>query len=326
MKRMARVVVACLAAIGACAALSNGALAQTYPTKPIRIIAPYVPGGSIDLVARILAPSMTKELGQQVIVDNKAGAGGTIGTEYVKNAAPDGYTLLFNQNSMTVNPTLMPDLVHYDPVKDFAPISKIASYMFYLVAHPSLGVHSVKELIALAKKTPGGITCATVGVGSGTHLSAEYFAHEAGITITPVHYKGQGAVDIDILGGHVKLTFGSTMVVPLVKSGKLIGLGVTGLQRSPQLPNLPTIAESGLPGFEVTAWNAFYAPAGTPAAIVNRLNAVLKKGLQLPEVKAVMDKQDLEATPSTPAELGALVKSELAKWAQVIKIANIKAN
>jgi tripartite-type tricarboxylate transporter receptor subunit TctC len=241
----------------------------------------------------------------------------------VAKAPADGYTLLIVQSSITVNPSLQKK-VPYDPVKDFEPISKVSSYMFFVVAHPSLPARSVKELIVLAKSKPGLINYASVGVGSGTHLAGELFGHMAGAKLTHIPYKGTGQVMPDLLGGQVALTFGSTTVVPHVKSGKLIALGVTGAKRSPVLPDTPTVDESGLKGFEVTAWNALFAPAGTPQPIVNRLNELTRKNIALAEAKSVMDAQGLDGDTGTAAELGNLVKSEMVKWARVIKIAGIK--
>jgi tripartite-type tricarboxylate transporter receptor subunit TctC len=301
------------------------AFAQTYPVKPIRLIDPFSPGGSLDLVARTLAKSMSAELGQQVVVENKPGAGGTIGVDLVAKSPPDGYTLLAVQSSITINPSLQKN-IPYDPVKDFAPISKAASYMFFLVVHPSLPVRSVGQLIALAKSKPGAINYASVGVGSGTHLSGELFDYMSGTKMTHIPYKGTGQVMPELLGGQVAVHFGSTSVVPYVKSGRLVALGVTGAQRSRALPQVPTIAESGVPGFEVTAWNALFAPAGTPQPIVNRLNALVKSGMALPETRTALEAQGLDIATSTPEELGALVKSELAKWAKVIKAAGIRAD
>lgn len=307
----------------ACAGVGSAAVAQTYPVRPVRIINPFTPGGSIDLVARLLAKSLSGDLGQQFIVENRPGAGGSIGVELVAKAAADGYTLLIIQSSITVNPNLQRK-IGYDPVKDFEPISKLSSYMFFVVAHPSLPARSVKALIALAKAQPGQINYASVGVGSGTHLAAELFGHMAGVKLAHIPYKGTGQVMPDLLGGQIALTFGSTSVVPQVKSGKLIALGVTGVRRAPVLPDTPTVAESGLPGYEVTAWNALFAPAGTPLPIVNRLNELVRKSIALAEAKSVMDAQGLDGDTGTPAELGRLVKSELVKWAQVIKVAGIK--
>jgi tripartite-type tricarboxylate transporter receptor subunit TctC len=301
------------------------AWAQPYPTKTVRIINPFSPGGSLDLVARLLARHMSAELGQSVLVDNRPGAGGTIGVETVAKAPPDGYTLLIVQSSITINPTLQPK-ISYDPIRDFAPISKVADYMFFLVAHPSLPVRSVKQLIALDKARPGQLNYASVGVGSGTHLASELFNYMAGTKIVHVPYKGTGQALPDLIGGHVAIMFGSTSFVPHVKSKKLVALGVTGAARSPALPEVPTIAEAALPGFEVTAWNALFAPAGTPEPIINRLNVLVREALAQPEAKATMDKQGLDATPSTPGQLASLVRSELDKWARVIKASGMKAN
>jgi tripartite-type tricarboxylate transporter receptor subunit TctC len=305
-------------------ALVSGAVAaQPYPVKPVRIINPFSPGGSLDLVARLLAKSLTGDLGQQFIVENRPGAGGTIGVELVAKSPADGYTLLIVQSSITVNPSLQRK-IPYDPVRDFEPISKVSSYMFFLVAHPSLPARSVKDLIALARSKPEQINYASVGVGSGTHLSGELFSHMAGVKLTHIPYKGTGQVMPDLLGGQIALSFGSTSVVPHVKSGKLVALGVTGARRAPVLPDTPTVAESGLPGYEVTAWNALFAPAGTPQAIVSRLNELVRKNIAQAEAKSVMDAQGLDGDTSTAAELSSLVKSELAKWAKVIKLAGIK--
>ena len=305
------------------AAMSACANAQSYPTKPVRIINPFVPGGAIDLVARTVAQYMSGSLGQQVIVENRPGAGGGIGIELAAKAPADGYTLLAVQSSLTINPNLQKK-VPYDPVHDFAPISKMSSYMFFAVAHPSLPARSVKQLIALAKQRPGQIDYASVGIGSGTHMAGELFNYMAGVKLAHVPYKGSGQVMPDLLGGQIALHFGSPAFVPLVKNGKLVALGVTGASRSPALPDVPTFAESGLPGYEVTAWNALFAPAGTPTAIIGRLNGLTVQAMNQPETKALMDNQGIEPSTSTPAELGALVKVELAKWAKVIKAAGIQ--
>jgi tripartite-type tricarboxylate transporter receptor subunit TctC len=306
-----------------CTGFCGTVAAQTYPVKPVRIINPFSPGGSLDLVARLLAKSLTGDLGQQFIVENRPGAGGSIGVEVVAKSPADGYTLLIVQSSITVNPSLQRK-IGYDPVKDFEPVSKISSYMFFVVAHPSLPARSIKALLALAKANPGQINYASVGVGSGTHLAGELFGHMGGVKLTHIPYKGTGQVMPDLLGGQIALTFGSTTVVPHVKSGKLIALGVTGAKRAPILPDTPTVDESGLKGFEVTAWNAMFAPAGTPQPIVSRLNELVRKNIALAEAKSVMDAQGLDGDTGTSAELGNLVKNELVKWARVIKVAGIK--
>ena len=317
--RTRRLRAACALVVLACSAV----WAQPYPAKPVRIVNPFSPGGSLDLVARLLAKHMSAQLGQTVLVENRPGAGGTIGVEAVAKAPADGYTLLIVQSSITINPTLQ-QKIPYDPVRDFAPISKVADYMFFLVAHPSLPVRTVKQLIALDKSRPGQLNYASVGVGSGTHLASELFNYMAGTKIVHVPYKGTGQALPDLIGGHVAIMFGSTSFVPHVKSGKLVALGVSGAQRSAALPDVPTIGEAALPGFEVTAWNALFAPAGTPEAVVKRLNTLVHQGLAQPETRATMDKQGLDATPSTPEELAKLVTTELDKWAKVIRAAGIK--
>jgi tripartite-type tricarboxylate transporter receptor subunit TctC len=298
--------------------------AQNYPQKSVRIINPFSPGGSLDLVARLLAKSLSNDFGQQFIVDNRPGAGGSIGVELVAKAPADGYTLLIVQSSITINPSLQSH-ISYDPVKDFAPISKLSSYMFFLVSHPSLPVHSVKALVELARAHPGQLNYASVGMGSGTHLAGELFAFMAKVKLTHIPYKGTGQVMPDLLGGQVALHFGSTSVVPQVKLGKLVALGVSGLKRSAALPQTPTIAEAGLPGYEVSAWNALFAPAMTPAPIVHVLEQRVQANMFRPEAKAVMDQQGLDADPSSSVALEALVKSELIKWARLIKQAGIRA-
>jgi len=321
MKTKIALIASCCVLMGTVAAV--GAHAQAYPTKPVRMVDPFSPGGSLDLVSRALAKTMTAELGQSVIVDNRPGAGGNLGVEIVAKAPPDGYTLLAMQSSMVINPSLQKQ-VPYDPVKDFEPISKISSYMFFLVVHPSTQARSVPQLIALARAKPDQLTYASVGIGSGTHLAGELFKSMAGVKMIHVPYKGSGPSIIDLIGGQVALQFGSTSVLPYVRTKKLILLGVSGSKRSSFVPDTPTIAESGVPGYEITAWNALFAPAGTPVAIVNRLNQLVRQGLANADTKAVMEAQGLDATPSTPLELGELVRTELPKWAKVIKSAGIK--
>lgn len=310
-----------LCASGLVVAQSVGA--QAYPAKAVRIINPFSPGGSLDLVSRLLARGMSADLGQQFVVENRPGAGGAIGIELVAKAPADGHTLLMVQSSITVNPSLQKK-VPYDPVKDFEPVSKVSSYMFFVVVHPSLPARSVKELIALARARPGQINYASVGIGSGTHLAGELFGYMAGVRITHIPYKGTGQVMPDLLGGQIALTFGSTSVVPPVKQGRLIALGVTGLKRASVLPDVPTLDESGLKGYEVTAWNALFAPAGTPQTVVARLNEQVRKHMAQPDARAVMDAQGMDADTGTPAELGSLVRHDLAKWAKIIQLAKIR--
>ena len=316
-------VISRIAALAVLMMTSAVPLAQTYPAKPIRIVNPFSPGGSLDLVSRALARTMTVEFGQSVYVENRPGAGGNLGVELVAKAPADGYTLLAMQTSLVINPSLMKQ-VPYDPIRDFETISKISSYIFFLVVHPSTPVRSVQQLISFAKAKPDQLTYASVGIGSGTHLAAELFKSMTGVRMTHIPYKGSGPSIIDLVGGQVALSFGSTSVLPHVLTKKLILLGVSGAQRSSFVPDAPTIAESGVPGYEVTGWNGLFAPAGTPAAIVNKLNQLVRQGLANPDTKAVMGAQGLDATPSTPNELGELVKMELVKWSKVIKAAGIK--
>ncbi|MBI4189257.1 MAG: tripartite tricarboxylate transporter substrate binding protein [Betaproteobacteria bacterium] len=298
------------------------AWAQAYPSKPIRIVAPFAAGGGVDFVARIVGQKLSAGLGQSVIIDNRPGAGGNIGTELVAKAAADGYTLLAVSNSFTVNPSLYRK-VPYDPIKDFEPVSALTSYMLFLVVHPSLPVRSVKALIALAKAQPGHLNYASSGSGTTTHIAGELFSYMAGVRMTHIPYKGSGPALPAVIGGQVALHFGSTTVVPHIKTGKLILLGVTGAKRSPAFPDAPTVAESGLPGYEATGWNALFAPAGTPVAIVKRISEEVGKGLSQADALEILEKQDLQQEAGTPEALAALVRTEVTKWAKVIKAAGI---
>ncbi|MBI4190172.1 MAG: tripartite tricarboxylate transporter substrate binding protein [Betaproteobacteria bacterium] len=296
--------------------------AADYPTKPIRIVVGFSAGGSADLVARVAGQKLGAGLGQSVIIDNRPGAGGNIATELVAKAPADGYTLLVAPSAFSVNPSLYRK-VHYDPIKDFEPVSVLTTYMLFLVAHPSLPVRSVKALIALAKARPGQLNYSSSGTGTTTHIAGELFASMAGVQMTHIPYRGTGPQLPAVLGGEVALAFGSTSVVPLVQARKLIPLGVTGAKRFPLLPDVPTIAEAALPGFEVTSWNAMFAPAGTPVAIVKRISTEVVNGLRQADALEIFEKQGLQQEAGTPEALAALVRTEVAKWAKVIKDANI---
>ena len=296
---------------------------QTYPTKVIRIVAPFAPGGGVDSVARVVAPKLTAALGQPVIVDNRPGAGGNIGIRSVAKAAPDGYTFLIMSSNFAINPSLYAN-AGYDPIKDFEPVAALTSYMLFLVCHPSLPVRSVKALIAMAKTQPGKLTYASGGVATASHFAGEMFNSAAGVRLTHVPYKGTGPAIIDTLGGHVPVMFGVPEVVPHIKTTKLNVLGVTGAKRSAALPNVPTIAESGLPDFEVTSWHAMFAPASTPAAIIRRINEEARKAISHPDVVQVLKEQGLDVASGTPQELAALVKTTTTKWTKVVKDAGIK--
>jgi len=295
--------------------LPVAAQAQDYPNRPIRIVVGFSAGGSADLVARVVGSKLNAGLGQSVIIENRPGVGGNIAAELVAKAPADGYTLLVAPASFTVNPSLFRKA-------GFEPVSGLTSYMLFFVAHPSLPARSVKTLIALAKSRPGEINYSSAGTGTTTHIAGELLSHMAGVQMTHIAYKGTGPQLPAVIGGEVALAFGSTTVVPFIQSGKLVLLGVTGAKRFPAFPDAQTIGET-LPGFEVTGWNALFAPAGTPAAIVKRVSDEVGKGLNQADVKQSFDAQGLDQAASTPEALAALVRSETAKWAKVIKAAGI---
>jgi tripartite-type tricarboxylate transporter receptor subunit TctC len=313
--------IACACAI----AVALPSVAQTYPAKAIRMIVPFPPGGTTDILGRIAGQKITEALGQQVIIDNRAGAGGNIGTELVAKSPPDGYTLLTDPGStLTINPSLFSKL-SFDPLKDFAPITILAAVPNMLEVHPSLPVKNVRELIALAKTKPGQLNYASTGAGQSTHLSMELFKTMAGIDLNHIPYKGSAPALTDLLGGQVSLMFDNMpSSLPHVKAGKLRALAVSTLKRSPTMPQLPTVAESGLPGFEVSVWFAVLAPAGTPREVVNKLNAVLVKALQAPDVKERLASQGAEAVGNTPEQFSAQMKRDLVKWAKVVKDSGAK--
>ncbi|MBU2053977.1 MAG: tripartite tricarboxylate transporter substrate binding protein [Proteobacteria bacterium] len=298
--------------------------AQTYPTKPIRIIVPFAPGGSNDIIGRQIAARLTERLGKQVIVENRGGAGAVIGMELVANSEPDGYTLLLSGNAYTIAPSLYK--LPYDPVKAFVPVARLGTGPAVLTIHPSVPVNSVKELIALAKQKPGKLICASVGVGTFNHLGAELFKIMAGVDFMIVQFKGGGPAAADQLGGHSQIMFGSlTLAMPHIKSEKLKALGVGGLKRSAVLPNVPTIAEAGVPGYESSIWWGIHAPAGTPKTIVDRLDKELAVILTSPETQKMFHDQGAEVDYMGPEEFGKFISAETAKWARVVKEGNIKA-
>ncbi|MBX9813061.1 MAG: tripartite tricarboxylate transporter substrate binding protein [Burkholderiales bacterium] len=295
------------------------AQAQTYPVKPIRIIVPFAPGGGADIIARILAQKMTDSWGQQVVVDNRAGASGNIGNELVAKAAPDGYTLLMASSALAINPSVYKS-VPYDAVRDFAPITRPALLPNILVVHPSLPVKTVKDLVVLAKSKPGQISYASAGAGTGTHLAGEMFKIMAGVDMVHVPYKGGGAVISDLLGGQVALTFATLpSVMPYVKAGRLRAVAMTTTQRWPGLPEVPTIAESGFPGFEISTWIGLLAPAGTPKDVVGKLHGEMVRILKLPDVRERFESLGMEPVGDTPDQFAQYIRSELAKYAKVVK-------
>ena len=302
-------------------------IAQNYPTKPIRIVVPFAAGGVTDLLGRTVARKLSADLGQQVVVDNRPGAGGNIGTELVAKSPADGYTLLVVPSSFSINPSLY-DKVPYDALKDFEPVSIIASYAMVLMTHPSVPVRSVKEFIALARARPGTLNYASSGTGTAGHLAPELFKYMTGISMTHIPFKGGNPAFASVMAGQVETVF-STMhlgITPHIKGGRLNALGVTSARRSAVLPDVPTIAESGVPGYEMTSWNALFAPKGTSPAIVSRLNTEITKALRSPDMIEILNPQGLEPVGGLPENLGRLISSELPKWAKVIKAAKIRAD
>ena len=303
------------------------ALAETWPTRPIRFIVPFAPGGGGDVVGRIIGQRMSEQLGKPLVIDNRAGGGGTLGCELAAKAAPDGYTLLLgNVGPIAVGPALYPKLA-YDPVRDFAPVTMIASFPNLLVANPGLPFKTVPELVAYAKSRPGTLNFASAGAGTSTHLAGELFKSVAGIDVVHVPYKGGAAAMTDIIAGQVAYYFGTMpSSMPLAKAGKLRALAVTSLTRSPAAPEVPTIAESGYPKFETAAWYGLMFPTGTPREIVARTNAATMVVLALPDIRERLVHEGSEPLGSTPAQFGAYIKAEIAKWSGVVKAANLKAD
>jgi len=308
-------------------AFSLQTFAQNYPVKPVRLIVPFAAGGNVDITARQIAPGLSELLGQNFIVDNRVGAGGVIGAEAVAKAAPDGYTLMMGSNStVSVAPSLYPKLA-YHPVRDFAPVSLVATTPFVLVVHPSVPVKSVKELIALAKTKPGRLAMASGGTGSSNHLVGELFQSLTGAKFTHVPYKGAGPAGVDLMAGQVDLLFDqlSSSVGPL-KSGRIRALAVTSAARTAVFPEIPTMKEAGVADFEVTNITGVLAPAGTSAEIIGRLNAAILKVLGSASVKERFAGLALEPAPSTPEQFSVYIKEDFARWTKVVKDASIKVD
>ncbi len=305
-------------------ALTTVASAQDYPTKPVRLIIPFPPGGSNDVVGRLFATKLGERLGKQVIVDNRGGAGGTIGTDLAANAPKDGYTLLVISLAHAVNPWLYK--LPYDPIKAFTPITILGSGPNVLVVNPQLPVKSVKELIALAKKEPGKVQYASAGIGSFQHLGGELFKLMAGVNLLHVPFKGGGPAMIDVIGGHTKVMFSSLVqTTPHIKSGKLRPLGVGGLTRNPVLPDVPTIAEAGVPDYEAVNWWGLVAPAGVPAAVVERVHKEIAAIQDDPEVRKQFANQGASVVKMSTAEFAQHMVKEMNKWGRVVKESGIKA-
>ena len=301
-------------------AASSGAWAQAFPTKPIRFVVPFAPGGSTDTLARALGQKISESLGHQVVIDNRTGANGNIGMEIVAKAPPDGHTIVLGYiANVAIGPSLYEKLP-FDPVRDYEPITLIATSPNVLVAHPTVAVQNLKELIALAKAKPGQLNYASASVASVGHLTGELLNQLAGIKMVHVAYKGSGQAVTDLLGGHIQLMFsGFSSVMPHIKSGKLRPVVQTGEKRSPALPEVATIAESGFPKFEATAWYGVHAPAKTPKTIVARLNTEFVKALKLQDVRDRLGALGFELVGSTPEYYGNYIKTEIKKWEKVVK-------
>ena len=298
----------------------------TYPNRPIRFVVPLAAGGATDIAARLFGQKLANAFGQQVVVDNRPGEGGIIGAELAAKAAPDGYTLMMASISHTVLPSMYKKLP-YDIVKDFAPVSMLVAFPFLLLVHPSLPAKSVKEFIALAKAKPGQINYASGGNGSTAHLSAELFKSMTGINVVHVPYKGTAPALIGFLAGEAGLAFYSaSATLPHVKAGRLRALATTGERRSPALPDLPTVAEAGVPGFETGSWAGVLTPAGTPRFIIAKLHGELTRILQLPEAKERLAAIDFEPVGNTPDAFGAIIRKEVVRWAKVVKESGAKVD
>ena len=305
--------------------IAGNAVAQNYPNRPVRVVVVSTPGGSVDTMARTVGPKLAEKWGQQVVVDNRPGAGGAIAAEIVAKSPADGYTLIMGTvASFATNVSLRKSLP-YDPVRDFAPITLVATQNLMLLIHPSIPAKSVKELVALAKRQPGQLSFASAGNGTGGHLSGELFKLLAGIDLLHVPYKGVAPALIDVISGQVSMTFASILSGhPHVRSGKLRALAVTGGKRSPAVPQLPTMIEAGVKGYESATWYGLLAPAGTPPDIVAKLNAEVVAILKQPETHERLSKEGADPVGNTPAEFGKFIQSEIEKWRKVIKTAGIQ--
>ena len=316
-----------LGAIACCTAafVPMHAAAQPYPSKPIRMIVPFPAGGATDIVARLIGQKLTEATGQQVIVDNRGGAGGTIGSDIAAKAPADGYNLLIGTSSThAIAPGLYPKLP-YDPVRDFSPVTLIATATILLAVHPSIPAKTVKELIALARRQPGALSFASSGQGGISHLIGEQFKAAGGIQMLHVPYKGDTPALVDLVSGQVSLMFGTAVsFLPYVKAGRLNALAVTNPKRSPVVPNVPTVGESGLPGFDALQWFGLYAPAGTPREIVARLNSEIGKILGMPDIRERFANLGADASGGSAEQFAAFQRAEVAKWTQIVKASGAK--
>ncbi len=320
--RLGIAIIASAVALALAAGHASAQKKDAYPTKPIRMIVPFAPGGGTDIVARAMAQKLTESLGQSVVVDNRAGGGGTIGAETAVRSLPDGYTLAMVSGSYAANAALFK--LPYDPVNDVTPISLIGETGFLVSLHPSVSAKTIKELAALAKAKPGGLNYASTGTGGITHLATELFDTMADVKMTHIPYKGTGPALIDLLGGQVQIMFGAMpAMVPQHKVGKLRGIAVTTSKRSGAVPDVPTVAET-VPGYEAILWYAFWGPKNLPKDVVTRLNAEIAKAISTPEMKERMATEGLEPAGGPPSQFGDILKRDVPKWTKVVKDANIK--
>jgi tripartite-type tricarboxylate transporter receptor subunit TctC len=309
----------------AAALAASATRADDYPSRPIRLIVPYAAGGGADSVARIVARRVSETIGQTIVIENRGGAGSIIGTDLVNKSDPDGYTLLLGQSGpISINPAIYKKLP-YDPVKDFAPISMTTAYPYIMVVNPKLGVKTLKEFVALAKSRPGELNYGTTGVGAANHLVTELFDFKAGIKMTHIPYRGTALAVTDLLAGQVQMVFADPIsALPQINAGTLLALAVTSKQRSPVAPSVPTVSESGYPGFDAIAWHGILAPANTPPAIVNKLNTEIVAALKDPETAALLEKQAMQTVGSSPQDFADFIKQDIAVWKEVAEQARLE--
>ncbi len=311
--------------VAALPAAAQPAASGAYPAKPLRIIVPFPPGGSVDVIARLITPKLAESLGQQVIIDNRSGASGNIGSELAARAAPDGYTLLANTLPFVTNGFLY-SRMPYDAVKDFVPLSVLASSPAMLAVHPSVPVRTVRELVQLARSKPGALNYASSGVGTNHHIAGELLNYLAKIEITAIHFKGGGPAAIANLAGEVGINWPNVVaVIPYVKSGRIRALGVTSAQRSPAMPEVPSIAEAGVAGYDFTPWYIVFAPVGTPATIVTQLNDHLVKVMRAPDIAERMKRDGVDVIANSPDQAVQYLHTEISKWRRVIKERGMRA-
>jgi tripartite-type tricarboxylate transporter receptor subunit TctC len=314
-----------LALMVAVALATGAARAEDYPTHPIRLVVPYAAGGGADSVARIVAKRVGETIGQPIVIENRGGAGSIIGAEFVKKSSPDGYTLLLGQSGpISINPAVYRDLP-YDPLKDFAPITMTTAYPYIMVVSPALGVKTLPEFVALAKSKTDQLNYGTTGVGAANHLVTELFDRKAGIRMTHIPYRGTALAVTDLIAGQVQVVFADPIsALPHIKAGTLLALAVTSKERSPVAPDVPTIAESGYPGFDAIAWHGILAPANTPPAIINRLNAEIVAALKEPETKGLLEKQAMQTVGNSPQAFADFIRQDIAIWKEVAEQAKVE--